>query len=102
MAKTISPLSIAVHVAFMVAFMVAFSSNGTSHPDAFVVTSNISIWSLPLKIRLQGTQSTRFKAFRSSEDGSEKYQEIGVFEVENGAIVYDPPKGTTTTFIAVN
>jgi len=85
-----------------VAFMVAFSSNGTSHPDAFVVTSNISIWSLPLKIRLQGTQSTRFKAFRSSEDGSEKYQEIGVFEVENGAIVYDPPKGTTTTFIAVN
>ncbi len=85
-----------------VAFIIAFANNGTKHPDAFVVTSNTSIWKLPLEIEIKGTQSTRFKAFRSSEDGMEKYKEIGVFEVKNGVIIYDPPKASTTTFIAIN
>jgi hypothetical protein len=85
-----------------VAFIIAFGKNGTEHPDAFVVTSNISIWSLPLKISLKGTESTRFKAYRTSEDGSEQYKEIGTYNVTDGAITYDPPKGTTTTFIALD
>lgn len=85
-----------------VAFIIAFGSNGTANPDAFVVTSNIYIWKLPLEIKLKGTKSTRFKAFRTSEDGKEQFREIGIFDVEKGAILYDPPKGTTTTFIAIN
>jgi hypothetical protein len=84
-----------------VAFLIAFGKNGTEHPDAFVLTSNIRIWSHPLRITLSGTESTRFRAFRSSEDGSEACKEIGVFEVQDGAIICDPPPGTTTTFIAV-
>ena len=84
-----------------VAFMIAFAGNGTGHPDAFVVTSNISIWGIPLEIKLKGTKYNRFKAFRTSEDGTDKYKELGVFEVKNGSIIYDPPKGTTTTFIAL-
>ncbi|MDX1286422.1 MAG: hypothetical protein R3182_15505, partial [Draconibacterium sp.] len=85
-----------------VAFIIAFGNNGSEHPDAFVVTSNTAIWKLPLEIKLKGTSSKRFKAFRSSEDGTEKFKEVGVFKVENGSIIYDPPKGTTTTFIAIN
>lgn len=85
-----------------VAFVIAFGRNGTRHPDAFIVTSNIYIWSLPLEIKISGTKSTRFKAYRSSEDGKEQFLEVGVFEVKNGALIYDPPKGTTTTFIAID
>ena len=85
-----------------VAFIIAFGKNETIHPDAFVLTSNISIWSLPLEIKISVTKSTRFIAFRSSEDRKEQFSEIGIFEVLNGSIIYDPPKGTTTTFIAVN
>ncbi len=88
-------------IANPVAFMIAFGSNGTGHPDAFVLTSNIHIWKRPLEIKIRGTAATRFKAFRSSEDGKEQYTEIGLFEAENGSIIYDPPPGTTTTFIAV-
>jgi O-glycosyl hydrolase len=84
-----------------VAFIIGFGSNGTNHPDAFVVTSNIFIWKLPLRIEMKGTKYTKFRAFRTSEDGEESFQEIGVFEVKNGSVIYDPPKGTTTTFVGV-
>ena len=84
------------------AYIIAFDDNDSGNPDSFVVTSNIRIWSLPIKIDLKGTESTKFKAFRTNEDGSELYKEIGLFEVKNGSIIYDPPAGTTTTFIAVD
>ena len=71
------------------------------YPDAFVVSSSIAIWSLPLRIAVRGSSARRFRAFRTSEDRTEQFQEVGTFEVEDGAIVYDPPTGTTTTFIAV-
>jgi hypothetical protein len=84
------------------AHLIAFAGNGSGHPDAFVLTSNIYIWSLPIRIELNGTDSKRFKAFRTSEDGTERFKEIGLFEVVDGSIIYDPPRGTTTTFIAVD
>jgi O-glycosyl hydrolase len=84
------------------AHIIAFAGNGSGHPDAFVVTSNIFIWSLPIEIRIRGTKSTRFMAYRSSEDGTEKFSEIGQFELIDGVIIYDPPRGTTTTFIAMD
>lgn len=85
-----------------VAFLIAFGQDDTQHPDAFVVSSDIFIWKLPLEIKVKGTESIKFRAFRTLEDGSELYKEVGVFEVQNGAIIYDPPKGSTTTFIAID
>lgn len=85
-----------------VAFICAFGNNNSGHPDAFVLTSNIFIWSLPIKINIKGTDSTKFKAYRSSEDGKEKFKYIGIYEIKDGGIIYDPPQGTTTTFIALD
>lgn len=84
------------------AHIIAFASNGTEHPDAFVLTSNIYIWGLPIEVKINGTKSKKFKAYRTSEDEKELFKEIGIFEVKNGSIIYDPPRGTTTTFIAVD
>ena len=79
----------------------AFASNGTSHPDAFVIVSAIKIWKLPFKIQITGTEATRFQAYRSTQDGKEKYRDPGVHAVTDGHIVYDPPFGSVTTFMAI-
>jgi hypothetical protein len=84
------------------AHIIAFGSNGSRNPEAFVVTSNIFIWGSPIEIKIKGTDRSRFKAFRTTEDGEELYEDIGIYEVQNGVIIYDPPKGSTTTFIAVD
>lgn len=83
------------------AFIIAFGSNGSGHPDAFVVSSDIRIWSLPIRIEVSGSSSKRFRAYRSSEDGKEQFTDIGVFELTDGTIIYDPPLGTSTTFIGI-
>ncbi len=79
--------------------IIAFAGKGSGHPDAFVVTSTIVIWGLPFEIELRGTEFTRFKAYRTHEDGSEQYAYIGTYEVQDGRIHYDAPRGTVTTFI---
>jgi len=84
-----------------VAWIIAFGNNGSGNPDAFVINSNTVVWKLPLKIDISGSKHTKFRAFRSNEDGSELYEEIGIFEVKNDAIIYDPPMGSTTTFIGI-
>lgn len=84
------------------AFMLAFSKNQTGHPDSFVLSSNIFVWGLPIEIKIKGSQYSKFKAYRTSEDGKEQFKELGVFQVKNGKIIYDPPQGTTTTFIGVD
>ncbi len=78
----------------------AFAAADSGHPDAFVVSSSIAIWSLPLRIQVRGSEARRFRAFRTTEDGAERFAAIGVFELKDGAILYDPPTGSTTTFIA--
>jgi hypothetical protein len=83
------------------AHIIAFDDNGSNNPEAFVVTSNIYIWKLPIEIRLTGTDAKKFLAYRTLQDGTEQFNEIGIFEVNDGAIIYDPPQGSTTTFIAV-
>ena len=84
-----------------VSALIAFSGKDTVHPDTFVLTSRIGIWKLPFKIQLSGTKYTSFQAFRTSENGLEHYEEIGVFPAIDGTIVYDAPFGTVTTFIGV-
>lgn len=83
------------------AFIIAFGKNQSKHPDSFVLSSNIFIWGLPIEIKINGSEYTKFKAFRTSDDGKEQFKDLGVFQVTNGKIMYDPPKGTTTTFIGV-
>ena len=83
------------------AFIIAFGKNQSDHPDSFVLSSNIFIWGLPIEIKIKGSRYTKFKAFRTSEDDKEQFKALGIFEVNNGKIIYDPPKGTTTTFIGV-
>ena len=80
--------------------IIAFAGADSDHRDAFVVSSSIALWSLPLKVAVRGSDARRFRAFRTSEDGAERYREIGTFDVKDGAILYDPPSGTTITFIA--
>ena len=84
------------------AHIIAFAGNNSGHPDAFIITSDIRIWSLPIEIKLKGSSNIKFKAFRTSEDGTELFKYIGLYEVKEGSIIYDPPTGTTTTFIAVD
>jgi O-glycosyl hydrolase len=79
----------------------AFAGADSAHPDAFVVSDSVHIWGLPLAIRVRGTDARRFRAFRTTEDGKERYEALGVFEVTDGVIAYDPPTGSTTTFIAM-
>ena len=62
------------YVANSLANMIAFAQNGTVHPDAFVVTSYISIWSLPFEIEIHGSRYKKYRAFRTKEDGSELYR----------------------------
>jgi O-glycosyl hydrolase len=90
------------YVANSLANIIAFARDKTSHPDAFVVTSYIRIWSLPFEIKIKGSGYSRFRAFRTTEDGEERYKEIGIFEVQDGIITYDPPYGSTTTFIGLD
>ena len=83
-------------------FIAAFAGGDTGHPDAFVVISDITTWKLPFQIEVAGSEYREFRAFRSSNDGNEAGMDLGVFRVNDGAIQYDPPTGTVTTFIGIN
>ena len=84
-----------------VANLIAFSGEPAALPDTFVVIENIFLWERPLKVVVRNSRHTRFRAFRTTQDGEERYVEVGVFEVEDGAIVYDAPFGSITTFIGL-
>jgi O-glycosyl hydrolase len=77
--------------------LIGFSSNGTKNPDAFIVL-NLTGHSCDLSIRLTGTQSKVFRAFRSGE--VDKYSDIGSFNVNDGKIEYTAPAGSVSTFFA--
>jgi hypothetical protein len=84
--------------------IIAFTSNGTGNPDAFIVT-NISNSDQTIAVRVQGTTSGSFEAYRTTKSpGSdldeiqEKYHYLGSMGVKNGVLVYDAPAGSVTTF----
>lgn len=81
--------------------LIAFAGADSGHPDAFVLVCNIGIWKLPYRLRVEGTRFSQFQAWRSHQDGSERWIDLGLFPVVDGHITYDPPKGTVTTFIGV-
>ncbi|MDX2151304.1 MAG: hypothetical protein SFV54_11265 [Bryobacteraceae bacterium] len=77
--------------------LIGFASNGTKHPDAFVVI-NTSQEPRKAAIAVPGTRAGSFMAFRTSL--GESYKAAGKFTVSSGAIEYEAPNNSVTTFIA--
>lgn len=80
--------------------VIAFAKGKSKAVDAFIVTNMNSKKEKPMVIKISGTKSIGFKAFRTTEDETEKYSEIGVFETKNGELFYEAPAGSVTTFYA--
>lgn len=85
--------------------IIAFSSNGTRHPDAFVVINNSDTWEKPVSVHLRGTQASHFDAYQTTlgleGQAGKQYQYIGRFPLANGIIQYQLPVSSVTTFFAV-
>ncbi|MGF1639147.1 MAG: hypothetical protein ACFCUU_18870 [Cyclobacteriaceae bacterium] len=84
--------------------IIGFGSNGTQNPDAFVV---IHTGPVPrkVKVELSGTSAGTFQAYRTTDSPNrrlnrpvERYNSIGNFTVEDGAIYYEAPENSITTF----
>ncbi len=78
--------------------LIAFDDNGTSNPDVFIL-SNIHNKSKNAEITVHGTTATRFRAFRT--DDSDRFREIGVFELTDGRSNYKVTPNSVTTFYAI-
>jgi len=86
--------------------VIAFASNGTTNPDAFIVT-NINKNDQKVAVTVIGSGAISFEAFRTTKSpGSgldellEKYISLGIYEVVDGKVVFDSPAGSVTTFYA--
>lgn len=80
--------------------VIAFGHGKTKNPNAFVVTNTNSSKAKPLVIHIEDCVAKNFRAFRTTEDETELYKEIGVFTVKKSEIFYTAPKGSVTTFFA--
>ena len=80
--------------------VLAFGKKNTKNQDAFVVTNTNSKKDKTVVIDIVGATAKKFKAFRTTEDEKNLYQEIGIFEVTDGRIIYEAPNGSVTTFFA--
>ncbi len=81
--------------------VIAFGHGKTENPNAFVVTNMNTNTDKSIIIKIEGCLAEKFKAFRTTEDETNLYQETGDFDVINGEIYYTAPKGSVTTFFAV-
>ena len=77
---------------------IAFASDRTSHPDAFVLV-NIGSQRL-VRVAIRGCRATSFRAFRTTDDERDLGKEIGRFVATDGAILYEAPACSVTTFTA--
>lgn len=80
--------------------VLAFGKKDTKNQDAFVVTNMNNQTDKTVVIEIFGNTGKKFKAFRTTEDERNLYQEIGIFEIKDGTIIYEAPKGSVTTFFA--
>lgn len=78
--------------------ILAFAHNGTRNPDAVVVV-NLGK-SKKVNLRLKGSTASSFSAFRTTEDGKDQYAALGDQPVKDGALFYEAPAGSVTTFFA--
>lgn len=79
--------------------LLAFARNETTNPDAFVLV-NLGK-SKKVNVRVKGGSAKFFTAFRTTEDGKDKYANLGNYTVQDGAVLYEAPGGSVTTFFAV-
>jgi hypothetical protein len=77
--------------------IIAFAANHSDNPDAFVVI-NMGRQAKNLNIKVAGSKSYRFDAFRSLDDEEELYHGIGEFKMVDNTILYEAPGKSVTTF----
>ena len=77
--------------------LIGFAGSETGNPDAFVVL-NLADRSKDLQIRVLGSESLAFEAYRSSE--GEQYAALGRLAARDGTIAYEAPPQSVTTFYA--
>jgi hypothetical protein len=77
--------------------VIAFARNGTKHPDAFTLVNLGKDKRIAVEVR--GSGSNRFVAFRTSDD-KDRYEFLGRFKLDDGALVYEAPGPSATTFFA--
>jgi O-glycosyl hydrolase len=78
--------------------MIAFAANGTKSLDAFVVVNMGKV--KKINVRVKGSDAKAFAAFRTTEDGKDQYVDAGDFTMQDGALFYEAPGGSVTTFFA--
>jgi O-glycosyl hydrolase len=78
--------------------LIGFASNGTKNPDAFVLVNLGKNKKAHVSVR--GTSAKTFAAFRTTEDEKDKFASVGHFQLNDGAVIYDAPGGSVTTFFA--
>ncbi len=78
--------------------VIAFSSNGTKHPDAFVVV-NTGRGDKKISVKVKGSGGQVFDAFRTSDE-KDRYASIGTFELSGDMLVFDAPARSATTFFS--
>jgi hypothetical protein len=79
--------------------LLAFAANGTKHPDAFVVINTGQAKTVSVQVRGIGTN--RLAAFRTVEKQQDGYTAIGEFTLVDGAMEYQAPGGSVTTFFGI-
>jgi hypothetical protein len=77
--------------------VIGFASNGTEHPDAFVLVNLGEARKVAVKVLGLGCSS--FGLFRTADD-LDRYEPVGQAALENGTILYDAPEQSATTFFA--
>ncbi|HOX02487.1 MAG TPA: hypothetical protein P5555_09700 [Candidatus Paceibacterota bacterium] len=80
--------------------LMAFAANGTKNPDAFVLI-NIGK-SKKVAVAVQGTTAKSFVAWRTTDDEKDSYARAGEFGLKDGALIYEAPGSSVTTFFAGN
>jgi hypothetical protein len=76
--------------------LMAFASNGTRHPDAFILM-NLGDSEKEIAIEVVGSKSS-FAVTRSSD--TEQYKALGDMSAPRGTVVYTSPAGSVSTFVA--
>ena len=65
------------------------------------ITDDTNLQARKVKIDLNGTNYTSFKALRTI-DNKESYKDIGAYNVVDGSITYEAPSRSITTFIGID
>ncbi|MBN1816862.1 MAG: hypothetical protein JW828_05850 [Sedimentisphaerales bacterium] len=78
--------------------IIAFSSNGTKHPDAFILV-NIADKQRKFVVRINGIASRTFEAYRTTDE-ADRYKNLGLVSINRGILHYEAPALSVTTFYA--